>query len=82
MANNHKVHNVLFHVSMSQPSKSTCTGDQPGCSWHRLEDQGGGEKGGGGHAGDETTCQQAGVEVAHERGEPVVRVVDVAGHRQ
>ena len=43
---------------------------------------GGGEEGEGAEAGDETTCQQAGVEVAHERGEPLVHVVDVAGHRQ
>ena len=43
---------------------------------------GGGEEGEGGEAGEETRCQQAGVEVAHERGEPVVHVVDVVGHRQ
>ena len=43
---------------------------------------GGGEEGEGSHAGEETTRQQAGVEVAHERGEPVVHVVDVVGHRQ
>ena len=43
---------------------------------------GGREEGEGGQPGEETRCQQAGVEVAHERGEPVVHVVDVVGHRQ
>ena len=43
---------------------------------------GGGEEGEGGQAGEETTCQQAGVEVAHARSEPVVHVVDVVGHPQ
>ena len=51
-----------------------------GTSWKTKA--GGGEEGEGGQAGEETRCQQAGVEVAHERGEPVVHVVDVVGHRQ